>query len=105
MLKVDCYSGYKRNEKPVAFSLIGCHYEVKEVIDRWYGEGSSYFKVKADDDNIYLLKYDEWKDHWDLVFYQNPEKVEALLPPGKGLNMIPRLSSDSGGSKRISPLN
>ena len=28
-------------------------------MDRWYGDGEIYFKVEADDDNIYLLKYKE----------------------------------------------
>jgi len=78
MLNVECHSGYKVNEKPVAFSLIDRKYQVEDIIDRWYGEGSSYFKVRADDSNIYLLKYDGCQDKWDLVFYQNPKKLGAL---------------------------
>ena len=71
MLKVECYTSSKSNERPVAFSLSNSRYKVEEIIDRWYGEGSRYFKIKADDDNIYLLKYDERKDRWEWVFYQN----------------------------------
>ena len=55
MLKVECYTSSKLNERPVAFSLSNSRYKVEEIIDRWYGEGSRYFKIKADDDNIYLL--------------------------------------------------
>ena len=80
MVKVQCYSGYKVNEKPVSFSLRHSTYQVKEILDRWYGENSVYFKIKADDENIYLLKYDEWHDEWDLVFYQNPSKLSILVP-------------------------
>ncbi|MCH8157087.1 MAG: hypothetical protein IID18_04940 [Nitrospinae bacterium] len=79
MIKVECYSGYQINERPVAFQLCGRRYKVKEVVDRWYGEGAIYFKVEADDNNIYLLKYEEGQDTWDLVFYQNPRKVEAMF--------------------------
>ena len=79
MLKVECYSSSKLNERPVAFSLSNSRYKVEEIIDRWYGEGSRYFKIKADDDNIYLLKYDELKDRWEWVFYQNP-KMLGVLP-------------------------
>ena len=78
MLKVECYSASKLNERPVAFSLSNSRYKVEEIIDRWYGEGSRYFKIKADDDNIYLLKYDERKDRWEWVFYQNPKMLGAL---------------------------
>ena len=37
-----------------------------------------YFKIKADDNNIYLLKYDERKDYWEWVFYKNPKMLDAL---------------------------
>ena len=56
MIKVECYSGHKVNERPIAFSLSHSRFNVKEIIYRWYGENSVYFKVKADDENIYLLK-------------------------------------------------
>jgi hypothetical protein len=62
----------------VAFVLSNSRYKVEEIIDRWYGEGSRYFKIKADDDNIYLLKYDERADRWEWVFYQNPKMLDAL---------------------------
>ena len=78
MLKVECYASSKLNERPVAFSLSNSRYKVEEIIDRWYGEGSRYFKIKADDDNIYLLKYDERMDRWEWVFYQNPKMLNAL---------------------------
>ena len=80
MIKVQCYSGFKVNEKPVSFCLRHQTYKVKEILDRWYGETSVYFKIKADDENIYLLKYDEWQDEWDLVFYQNPSKLSITTP-------------------------
>jgi len=38
-IQVECYSGYKTNERPVAFIDQGCRWEVKEIVDRWYEEG------------------------------------------------------------------
>lgn len=83
---MECYSGYRVNERPVSFTLMTRQYKVLEVIDRWYGEACLYFKIKADDDNIYLLKYEEWKDNWDLVFYQNPRKLESVPLSQMGSN-------------------
>ncbi|UCD10844.1 MAG: hypothetical protein JSU88_09190 [Nitrospinaceae bacterium] len=105
MLKVECHSGYKLNEKPVAFKLIDRKYKVEDIIDRWYGEGANYFKVRADDGNIYLLKYDGCNDHWDLVFYQNPKKIGAL--PGCATGFNPHGYSLSGFREAddLSPLN
>lgn len=106
MLKVKCYSGYKLNERPIAFSLHDRDYEVKEVIDRWYGEGSVYFKVQAGDENIYLLKYDEGQDLWDLVFYQNPGKLKNILPAQSSeIQSFPQTVGRIVNSERMTPLH
>ncbi len=86
MFKVECYTSSKLQENPVAFILRDSRYKVEEIIDRWYGEGSSYFKVKADDGNIYLLKYDKRSNRWEWVFYQNPKKMNALPCSLSGMN-------------------
>ena len=88
MIKVECNSGYQIKEKPVAFQFCDRRYKVKEVVDRWYGEGAIYFKVEADDNNIYLLKYEEGQDYWDLVFYQNPLKVAVVMANYEGIRPI-----------------
>ena len=106
MLKVKCYSGYKMNERPMAFTIQDRDYEVAGIIDRWYGEGSAYFKVEADDKNIYLLKYDERKDDWELIFYQNPGRLKtAQLTEYIGFHPISRPVSRAAVSKRYTPLN
>lgn len=89
MVRVECFSGYKINERPVAFHLIERDtkrsFKVRELIDSWYGETADYFKVKADDDNIYLLKYDGNQDQWDLIFYQDSRKMAILQSPEAGV--------------------
>ena len=69
-LKVDCYSGYKVNQKPSAFFLGKRKLRVKDIIDQWYGPDHSYFKILADDASIYILRYSEASDHWELVFFK-----------------------------------
>ncbi len=97
MLKVDGYSGRKRSERPHAFRLHDRQYKVKEVMDRWYGEGAVYFKVEADDDNIYLLKYEEGQDSWDLVFYQNPRKAKSAIESSGGSDLAQQFGVKTGG--------
>ena len=103
MLKVECYTSSKLNERPVAFSLSNSRYKIEEIIDRWYGEGSRYFKIKADDDNIYLLKYDERMDSWEWVFYQNPKMLDAL--PNYDLVSPEGSGRESEGLENIHPIN
>ncbi len=75
-LKVECYSGYKADERPLRFSFGEMRrktYEVKEVIDQWYGVGYRCFLVRADDSNYYVLRHGEKEDTWTLVSFRRGE--------------------------------
>jgi len=66
-IEVKTYSGYKADERPTSFVIGAKEFEVKECLDKWYGEGYGYFKVVADDGYIYILRHDMNNDHWELV--------------------------------------
>ena len=55
-LEVECYSGHRADERPLRFAFAGKpgtpKYEVKAVLDQWYGVGYQCFKVLVDDGNI-----------------------------------------------------
>ena len=55
-LEVDCYSGRTADERPVRFRLEDCQYMVEEVLDQWYGPQDAFYKVRADDGNLYILR-------------------------------------------------
>jgi uncharacterized protein (UPF0128 family) len=57
-LEVECYSGRKADERPVRFRLDGREYLVEEVLDQWYGRDDQFFKVRADDGNLYILRHE-----------------------------------------------
>ena len=76
-LKVECYAGYKADERPLRFCFIPPRslqseaeedrppapvYEVIEVVDRWYGPGYECFRVRADDGNFYILRHQLGED-------------------------------------------
>jgi hypothetical protein len=71
-VRVECHSGYKADERPVRFFLGERAYQVLEVQDRWYGPESSYFKVRADDGNFYILRnaWSEESSAWLLDAYR-----------------------------------
>lgn len=71
-IKVECYSGYKANERPLRFHIGKRVLEVKDLLDRWYGEEADYFKLVADDGNKYILKYDRQGDSWEMSMYSAP---------------------------------
>ena len=64
-LEVECYSGRKADERPVRFRLHGRDYTVVEVLDQWYGPDHTFFKVCAQDANLYILRQDRSKTEGD----------------------------------------
>lgn len=73
VIKVECHSGFKANERPVAFTYQAQRREIQEIVDRWYEGGLDssrpvidYFKVKTTDGNVYLLRYQSELDAWSL---------------------------------------
>ena len=65
-LSVECHAGYKADERPVRFAIRGRYFEVQEVDSQWYSPEATYFRVIADDQNIYILRHDEDRDLWTL---------------------------------------
>ena len=65
-ITVESYSGYKVNQRPVRFTLGKQTLEVVSVEDQWYSPDCVYFRVRADDGNVYVLRHDEETDRWSL---------------------------------------
>jgi hypothetical protein len=57
----------------MAFTYQGYHWEIQEIVDRWY-EGAidstrpevSYFKVKTTEGRIFILRYLSLFDSWSI---------------------------------------
>jgi hypothetical protein len=72
-IQVECYSGYKANEHPVAFTYQNERREIQEIVDCWYEGGLDasrpvidYFKVRTTDGKIFLLRYLSAFDVWSI---------------------------------------
>jgi hypothetical protein len=65
-IKVECYAGYKADQRPLRFTMGAQILEVSEVEDQWYSPTSRHFRVRANDGNIYILRHDEEQDRWSL---------------------------------------
>lgn len=70
-LSVECYAGRKADEKPVRFWLEGRQYQVETVLDQWYEPEKIFFKVRADDGNLYILRQQTSTPdgQWELVSF------------------------------------
>jgi hypothetical protein len=69
-LRVQCYAGRKGDERPVRFQLGDREYLVEEILDQWYGPDEAFYKVRADDRNLYILRHNGATDEWTLESFR-----------------------------------
>jgi hypothetical protein len=65
-IQVQCYAGHRADQRPTRFTIRGREFEVVSVEDQWYEPEAIYFRVRADDGNLYILRHDEIQDVWTL---------------------------------------
>jgi hypothetical protein len=68
---VQCYAGYRANERPMRLMLGEHTLEIVEVEDRWYSPGETYFRVRVEGGDRYVLRYVEAQDVWSLEGYRS----------------------------------
>src|SRR5438105_1916357 len=78
VLQVECYSGAKADERPVRFRLDDTVFFIEEVLDQWYGPDDTFFKVRVDDGNLYILRRDQSipEGTWSLTSFRRLEREE-----------------------------
>ena len=65
-IRVECYAGHRADQRPLRFTLRGKTFGVVDVEDQWYEPDATYFRVRADDGNLYILRHDEPQDIWTI---------------------------------------
>ena len=70
-VKVECYAGYSANERPIRLTLGEQTLEIVEVEDRWHSPGETYFRVRVEGGDRYMLRYVEAQDVWSLEGYRS----------------------------------
>jgi hypothetical protein len=71
IVRVQCYAGRKGDERPVRFQLGDREYAVIEVLDQWYGPEATFFKVRTDDGDLYILRHAHAADEWTLESFRH----------------------------------
>ena len=78
-VRVECYAGTRAEESPRRFFIGQRQIDVTEIIDRWLDPDHRYFKVRGDDNGIYILRYDSSADHWEMVLFDSGTRDETRL--------------------------
>ena len=69
-IRVESYAGYRGDQEPLAFWLGERRLVVLAVVDRWFAPAPRWFRVDADDGNVYVLRHDEPSENWDIAAYR-----------------------------------
>jgi hypothetical protein len=69
-VEVEAYSGFKADERPLRFRLGERWIAVEEVVDRWYDPDAVYFRVRAEDAGMYILRHVDGSDVWTLEAFR-----------------------------------
>ena len=70
LVRVECYAGYKAEERPVRIVFEAQTLEIADVEDRWYSPGATYFRVLAESGDRYVLRHDDAQGVWSLTAYR-----------------------------------
>ena len=70
LVRVECYAGYKGDERPLRMYFGEKAIEVAKVEDRWYSPGATFFRIVADGGDRYVLRHEEAQDVWSLAGYR-----------------------------------
>lgn len=68
-IQVSSYAGHQAEVQPVSFCFGKHDILVQEIIDRWLAPEYRYFKIRGDDDGIYILRYDVVNEYWELTMF------------------------------------
>ncbi|MGA2095840.1 MAG: hypothetical protein ABSH39_06045 [Candidatus Acidiferrum sp.] len=70
LVRVECYSGCRADERPVRIVFGSQTLNVKEVEDRWYSPGATFFRVLVESGDRYVLRRDDAQDAWSLTAFR-----------------------------------
>ena len=78
-VKVECYAGYRGEQRPLRFYLNERCIEISEILDQWYGPDYRYFKLLGDDKGIYILRHAMEDGYWELTMFDSGKREETRL--------------------------
>lgn len=77
-IRVEACAGHRGEPTPRCFFLGLRRVEVAEVVDRWLGCDRRYFKVRGDDGDLYILRYEPLREHWELTLFASATSPLAI---------------------------
>jgi len=78
-VEVECRVDEQGEELPWKFFISKREITVLELLDRWPAREHRYFKLRGDDEGIYLLRHDIPQQKWELFMFDSGKREETRL--------------------------
>jgi len=78
-LRVECNPDSHGERAPVRFMLGERTVTVLEILDRWLAAENHYFKVRASDGAVYILRHAVLEGRWELTLFDSGVCAETRL--------------------------
>jgi len=78
-IRVECDAYCQGEQTPRRFFMADKAVEIEEVIDRWLAPEYHYFKVRAGDNDIYILRHDLLAQRWEMTMFQSGKYDDSRL--------------------------
>jgi hypothetical protein len=69
-IRVERDERYPDEPTPYRFFMGDKAIDIEEVMDRWLGPEYSYFKIRTDTQDVYILRHDKLTLRWELTLFQ-----------------------------------
>ena len=70
-IQVQCYAGYKGDQRPLRIRLQDGFHEIAEIEDRWYSPGETFFRIRLANGDRYVLCRQEAQDVWTIQAFRS----------------------------------
>ncbi len=66
-LRVECSVAPGGEAEPLAVWFGSRRVGVRAIVDRWFAPHRRWYRIDADDEQLYVLRHDEATGEWDLA--------------------------------------
>lgn len=74
---VECYAGHRGDETPRVLLFGDRRVQVAEVLDRWLAPDHRYFKLRADDGHVYIVRHDVGSQVWEMTMFRHGARTDG----------------------------
>jgi hypothetical protein len=70
LVRVECYAGYKGDERPVRVHFGDRALQIVAIEDCWYSPGATFFRVVVEGGDRYVLHREDGQDLWSVSAFR-----------------------------------